>query len=185
MKIRVAMSEKSEYQKLREKCSPREIALRRSLQHGKDYIYNLKQNDSEPLNLVRLTRKHTLNGEPKLQPLFEAGRITPNEFLYVQNCGAVPYLLWEVHKFEVQGLKPDQKLELTMDQFGKRFNTVNITVTLACDGKRRKERDMIKRSKGFNWGSGAVSCAYWKGPLPRDLLSAAGLPGKLDEGRRL
>ncbi|KAK3073453.1 hypothetical protein LTS18_014436, partial [Coniosporium uncinatum] len=34
---------------------------------------------------------------------------------------------------------------------------------------------MIRRSKGFNWGSGAVSCAYWKGPLLRDLLLAAGV----------
>lgn len=43
---------------------------------------------------------------------------------------------------------------------------------------------MIKRSKGFNWGSGAVSCAYWKGPLLRDVLLAAGIPAKMDDGRR-
>ena len=36
--------EKSEYEKLREKYSPQEITLLRSLRHEKDYIYNLKQN---------------------------------------------------------------------------------------------------------------------------------------------
>jgi len=38
---------KSEYEKLREKYAPQEIALLRSIQHEKDYIYNLKQNDGK------------------------------------------------------------------------------------------------------------------------------------------
>lgn len=72
-----------------------------------------------------------------------------------------------------------------MDDLVERFDTINIAVALACDGNRRKELNMIKRSKGFNWGSGAVSCAYWKGPLLRDVLLAAGIPDKVDAGRRL
>jgi nitrate reductase (NAD(P)H) len=126
-----------------------------------------------------------LNGKPKLQPLFELGLITPNEFHYVRSHGAVPHLLWEIHKLEIQGLRPNQKLELTMDQLVGRFDTINIPVALACDGNRRKELNMIKRSKGFYWGSGAVSCAFWKGPSLRDVLLVAGVPNKLDEGRRL
>lgn len=98
-----------------------------------------------------------MNGEPKLTPLFEAGLITPNEFHYVRNHGAVPHMLWELHKLDVSGLKPDQKLELGMDELVERFDAINIPVALACDGNRRKELNMIKRSKGFNWGSGAVS----------------------------
>ncbi|KAH7333373.1 hypothetical protein BKA65DRAFT_596924 [Rhexocercosporidium sp. MPI-PUGE-AT-0058] len=203
---------KTEYDKLREKYSPQEIALLRSLQHEKDYVYSLTQNDgkrkspikhSNPLvsideadqfgpdnwiprssNLIRLTGKHPLNGEPKLTPLFEAGLITPNEFHYVRNHGAVPHLLWELHKLQISGLEPGQKLELGMNELVGRFDTINIPVALACDGNRRKELNMIKRSKGFNWGSGAVSCAYWKGPLLRDVLLAAGIPDKVDEGRR-
>lgn len=97
----------------------------------------------------------------------------------------MPHLLWEWHKLQVYGLDPDQRLELTMDELVQDFETINIPVTLACDGNRRKELNMIKRSKGFNWGSGAVSCAYWKGPLLRDVLVAAGIPEKKEGGRRL
>ncbi|PVH74043.1 hypothetical protein DL98DRAFT_605724 [Cadophora sp. DSE1049] len=204
---------KSEYQKLREKYSPQEIALLRSLQHEKDYICNLTQNDgkrkspvkrSDPLisideadqfspdnwiprssNLIRLTGKHPLNGEPKLTPLFEAGLITPNQFHYVRNHGPVPHLLWELHKLEVRGLEASQQLQLSMDELVERFDSINIPVALACDGNRRKELNMIKRSKGFNWGSGAVSCAYWKGALLRDVLLAAGIPETVNQGRRL
>ena len=71
-----------------------------------------------------------------------------------------------------------------MDQLRDDFDPINIQVALACDGNRRKELNTIKRSKGFNWGSGAVSCAYWKGPLLRDVLLAAGIPENLPEGHR-
>jgi nitrate reductase (NAD(P)H) len=43
---------------------------------------------------------------------------------------------------------------------------------------------MIKKSKGFSWGSAAVSCAYWKGPLLRDVLLKAGLPKSMPGGTR-
>lgn len=84
---------------------------------------------------------------------------------------AVPHLLWETHTLEVEG----GKLRLSMNDLRNRFESINIPVALACDGNRRKELNMIKRSKGSNWGSGAISCAYWKGPLLRDVLLAAGV----------
>lgn len=65
-----------------------------------------------------------------------------------------------------------------MDDLKNNFDPINIAVALACDGNHRKELNMIKRSKGFSWDSGAVSCAYWKGPLLRDVLFAAGVPKK-------
>ena len=105
----------TEYQRLLKKYSPQEIALLRSLQHEKDYIKNLKQNDGKkpsPVgkykhllsideadqfspdnwiprssNLIRLTGKHPLNGEPKLTPLYDAGLVTPNELHYIRNHG--------------------------------------------------------------------------------------------------
>lgn len=93
---------------------------------------------------------------------------------------AVPHLLWETHTLEVQG----GKLNLSMDDLKENFEPINIPVALACDGNRRKELNLIRRSKGFNWGAGAVSCAYWKGPLLRDVLLAAGVPESLSEGNR-
>ncbi|TLD09664.1 hypothetical protein E2P81_ATG10191, partial [Venturia nashicola] len=189
----------TEYQKLLERYTPQEIALLRSLQHEKDYRKSLKHNDGKrkspqtqnrstiaideqdqfsPDNwlprsdhLVRLTGKHPLNAEAELTALFDGGLITPNELHYVRNHGAVPRLLWEFHKLEVEG----GKLVLSMDDLKEKFDTINIPVALACDGNRRKELNMIKKSKGFNWGSGATGCAYWKGPLLRDVLAAAGI----------
>ncbi|TKA49862.1 hypothetical protein B0A49_12768, partial [Cryomyces minteri] len=198
---------KTEYEKLREKYSPQEIALLRSLQNEKAIIENLKQNDgrrSSPMkdhnrttisideadqfspdnwiprssDLIRLTGKHPLNGEPHLKHLYDAGLVTPNELHYVRNHGAVPRLMWEFHKLEVEG----GRLILSMDDLKNKFDAINIQVALACDGNRRKELNMMKRSKGFNWGSGAVSCAFWKGPLLRDVLLAAGVAEQMHQG---
>ncbi|GAB7328539.1 hypothetical protein MBLNU13_g00494t1 [Cladosporium sp. NU13] len=196
----------SEYQKLLERYTPQEIALLKTLQHEKDYRKSLKQNDGKrkspqthnrttiaideqdqftPDNwfprsdhLIRLTGKHPLNAEADLTKLFEGGLITPNELHYVRNHGAVPRLLWESHELDVEG----GKLVLSMDDLKHKFDTINIPVSLACDGNRRKELNMLKKSKGFGWGSGATGCAYWKGPLLRDVLTAAGVKVSSDPG---
>ena len=187
----------SEYEKLSESYTPQEIALLQALRHEKNYRSQLKQNDGKqkspqqsnrrsiaideqdqfsPDNwlprsdhLIRLTGKHPLNAEAELTLLFEGGLITPNELHYVRNHGPVPRLVWEFHKLDVN----DGKLVLSMDDLKGKFESINIPVSLACDGNRRKELNMIKKSKGFNWGSGATGCAYWKGPLLRDVLQAA------------
>lgn len=199
---------KSEYDQLRERYTPQEIALLRSIQHEKDCIENLKQNDGKgrspqtnnrttlsidesdqftPDNwlprcpdLIRLTGKHPLNAEAHLSHLYDAGLITPNELHYVRNHGAVPRLLWEFHQLDVQ----DGKLILSMDDLKNKFVPINIPITLACDGNRRKELNMIKRTKGFSFGAGAVSCAYWKGPLVRDILLATGVEHQMPEAKR-
>ena len=112
-----------------------------------------------------------MNAEAELSTLFDGGLITPNELHYIRNHGAVQRILWEFHELDVE----NGKLKLSMDDLKDKFEHINIPVALACDGNRRKELNMIKRSKGFNWGSGATGCAYWKGPLLRDILLAAGV----------
>ncbi|KAH6644608.1 hypothetical protein C7974DRAFT_440108 [Boeremia exigua] len=199
---------KTEYEELRERYSPQEIALLRALQHEKDYITTLEQNDGKrkspqhnnlttvsideadqfsPDNwlprssdLIRLTGKHPLNAEAHLTHLFEAGLITPTELHYVRNHGAVPRLMWEFHELDVE----NGALVLSMDDLKSNFDAINIPVALACDGNRRKELNLVKKSKGFNWGAGAVSCAYWKGPLLRDVLLAAGVEHETSGGKR-
>lgn len=183
---------------LREKYSPQELAFLESLKQEKDYIRSLEMNpgnkispmvDDDPIitideadqftpdnwiprspELIRLTGKHPFNSEPNLSTLFDAGLITPNKLHYVRNHGAVPHLLWATHHVEVEG----GKLNLSMDDLIK-FDSINIPIVMACDGNRRKELNMIRRSKGFDWGAGGVSCAYWKGALLRDVLLAAGV----------
>lgn len=186
-------------EELLKKYSPHEVALLRLLEHERDYIQMLQENDgsiSSPMavdfpvdliseadqftpdnwiprsdHLIRLTGKHPLNAEPELSALHSAGLITPNHLHYVRNHGPVPHLLWKTHTIDVE----NGKLTLKMDDLQSRFQSINIAVALACDGNRRKELNMIRRSKGFNWGPGAISCAYWKGPLLRDVLLAAGV----------
>lgn len=191
--------DKSEYEKLLERYTPQEIALLRSLQHEKDYRSKLQQNDGKRKspqtqnrttiaideqdqfspdnwlprsdNLIRLTGKHPMNAESELTALFEGGLITPNELHYIRNHGAVPRILWEFHELDVE----NGKLKLSMDDLKEKYEHINIPVSLACDGNRRKELNMVKRSKGFSWGAGATGCVYWKGPLLRDILLAAGV----------
>ncbi|KAK1019429.1 hypothetical protein LTR54_000071 [Friedmanniomyces endolithicus] len=129
-------------------------------------------------HLIRLTGKHPLNAEAELTTLFDGGLITPNELHYVRNHGAVPRLLWEMHELDVE----NGKLVLSMSELKEKFEAINIPVSLACDGNRRKELNMIRKSKGFNWGSGATGCVYWKGPLLRDVLLAAGVEEERSTG---
>ncbi|KAF9884796.1 hypothetical protein FE257_001212 [Aspergillus nanangensis] len=123
-------------------------------------------------HLMRLTGKHPLNGEPNLTEMMDAGVITPNILHYVRSHGPVPHLLWENHRLQVSAGDGEER-EFLMDELVDRFPSINIPVIMACDGNRRKEVNMLKRSKGFDWGPGGVSCAYWKGVLLRDVLLAA------------
>ena len=166
----------SEYQKPLERYTPQEIALLKTLQHEKDYRKSLKQNDGKlespqkhnrttiaideqdqftPDNwlprsdhLIRLTGKHPLNAEAELTALFKSGLITPNELHYVRNHGAVPRLLWELHELDVEG----GKLVLSMDDLKHKFDTINIPVSLACDGNRRKELNMLQKVERVQLG---------------------------------
>ncbi|TIC99277.1 Nitrate reductase [NADH] [Colletotrichum higginsianum] len=189
-------------EKPEDKYSPQELALLRALENESEYIRNLEINDGKRVSpqkshrqqvsideadqftpdnwlprsqdLIRLTGKHPLNAEPRLTKLFDAGLVTPNELHYVRNHGPVPRLLWEFHEIDVE----HGALVLSMDRLKNDFEAINIPVFLACDGMRRKELNLIRKSKGFNWGPGAGSCAYWKGPLLRDILLEAGIPGR-------
>lgn len=181
------------------KYTPEEQALLDSLLKERDHFLAIKPNDgkgSSPFktgyyepgeideadqltpdnwvprsgNLIRLTGKHPLNGEPPLTQLVDAGLITPNWLHFVRSHGPVPHLLWENHKLEISA---GRSLTVFMDDLREDFDSVNIPAILACDGNRRKELNMIRRSKGFNWGPGGVSCAYWKGALLRDVLLKA------------
>lgn len=200
--------EQSEDDKLRQRYSAREIALLRAVQHEQEYMRDLKVNDGKdrsnvrnrttisideadqftPDNwiprspdLIRLTGKHPLNAEAPLSRIFAAGFITPNEIFYVRSHGAVPRLMWEYHQLEIETFG-GETCKFSMDDLKEKFPAINIPVFIGCDNGRRKELNMIKRTKGFNWGPGAVGCAYWKGPYLREVLLAAGVPEHLPDG---
>ncbi|KZT22954.1 molybdopterin binding oxidoreductase [Neolentinus lepideus HHB14362 ss-1] len=136
--------------------------------------------------LIRLTGKSPLNAEPPLTQLFDAGLITPTRLHYVRNHGEVPKLNWETHTLSVFSQPADilpNSRDFTMDELAE-LSSVCIPVTIACDGNRRKEVNLIKKSKGYGWGAGATSCVYWKGLLLRDLLLSCGAPESPPPGKR-
>ncbi|KAK2873485.1 hypothetical protein FQN49_002322 [Arthroderma sp. PD_2] len=181
------------------KPTPEEEALLQFLQHEQQYRSSMERNDGKgscPLRddilpgeideadqyspdnwiprygeLIRLTGKHPMNAEAELTTLFEAGLITPSTIHYVRNHGAVPHLLWENHEVEVIA---DKQITFTMDELKEQFESINIPVFLACDGSRRKELNMIKKTRAFNFTAASAGCSYWKGVLLRDVLLRAG-----------
>lgn len=125
-------------------------------------------------SMVRLTGKHPFNSEAPLNRLMHHGFITPVPLHYVRNHGQVPKAQWADWTVEVTGLVK-RPMKFTMDQLVSEFAYREFPVTLVCAGNRRKEQNMVKKSKGFNWGSAGVSTTLWRGVPLSDLLRRCGI----------
>lgn len=183
-----------------DKLPPDQAAFLKAVKHEQRYISELKVNDGQghshvknristmideadqftPDNwiprsaeLTRHTGKHPLNAEAPISRLFDSGFITPNELHYVRNHGAVPRIMWEFHKLNISC--EGRSKEFSMHDIESDFQSYNIPVFIGCDGNRRKELNLMKRTTGFDWGCGAIGCAYWRGALLREVLVAAGV----------
>lgn len=127
--------------------------------------------------LLRLTGVHPFNVEPPLTDLWNEGFITTKDLHYVRNHGAVPL----VHDdeimdwgFTVEGLV-ENPLSLTLRDLLADFEQVTYPITLVCAGNRRKEQNVVRKTKGFSWGAAGVSTALWTG-VPLDVLLARARP---------
>lgn len=127
--------------------------------------------------LLRLTGVHPFNVEPPLTDLWNEGFITTKDLHYVRNHGAVP----QVHDeeildwgFTVEGLV-ENPLHLTLRDLLADFEQVTYPITLVCAGNRRKEQNVVRKTKGFSWGAAGVSTALWTG-VPLDVLLARAKP---------
>ena len=47
----------------------------------------------------------------------------------------------------------DKPMTFSMNDLVNKFENVNLLCTLVCAGNRRKEQNMVKKTKGFNWGA--------------------------------
>ncbi|KAF3904767.1 hypothetical protein ABW20_dc0102488 [Dactylellina cionopaga] len=125
--------------------------------------------------LIRLTGVHPFNVEAPLTDLFDSGFITPTELFYVRNHGAVPQVQdseipdWEI---SIEGLV-ENPITLTFKQILTDFEQITVPITMVCAGNRRKEQNMVRKSKGFSWGAAGVSTALWTGPMLKDILQLA------------
>lgn len=46
-------------------------------------------------------------------------------------------------------------------------------ITLVCAGNRRKEQNVVRKTKGFSWGAAGVSTAIFTGAMMSDILRKA------------
>lgn len=127
--------------------------------------------------LIRLTGVHPFNVEAPLTDLWNEGFITTKDLHYVRNHGAVPLvhdedvLDWS---FSVEGLV-ENPFTMTLRELLRDFEQVTYPVTLVCAGNRRKEQNVVRKTKGFSWGAAGLSTALWTG-VPLDILLAKARP---------
>ncbi|KAK1591480.1 hypothetical protein Q3G72_008455 [Acer saccharum] len=124
--------------------------------------------------MVRLTANHPFNSEAPLPRLMHHGFITPIPLHYVRNHGPVPKASWNDWTIEITGLVK-RPAQLTMYNLINSFKSKEFPVTLVCAGNRRKEQNMEKKTKGFNWGAAGVSTSVWRGVPLRDVLKSCGI----------
>jgi nitrate reductase (NAD(P)H) len=53
------------------------------------------------------------------------------------------------------------------------YDQVTYPVTLVCAGNRRKEQNVVRKTKGFSWGAAGVSTAIFTGVGMADILRKA------------
>lgn len=125
--------------------------------------------------LIRLTGIHPFNVEAPIKDLFDEGFITSENLHYVRNHGAVPVcddediLDWT---FEIGGMV-DRPFTMSVRDLIQDYEQATYPVTLVCAGNRRKEQNVVQKSKGFSWGPAGLSTALWTGVPIGELLTRA------------
>lgn len=125
--------------------------------------------------LIRLTGVHPFNVEAPLSELYNEGFLTSPELFYVRNHGHVPQVRdheipdWE---FTIEGMV-ENPLTITLRELLEQYEQQTYPITLVCAGNRRKEQNMVKKTKGFSWGAAGVSTALFTGVVLGDVLRKA------------
>ncbi|KAJ7892818.1 hypothetical protein B0H14DRAFT_3105104 [Mycena olivaceomarginata] len=125
--------------------------------------------------MIRLTGAHPFNAEAPLTALLGEGFLTTPELFFVRNHGPVPevedaeVLDWE---FTVEGMV-ENPLKITLRDLMAEHEQQTYPITLVCAGNRRKEQNMVRKSKGFSWGPAGVSTALFTGVAMSDVIRRA------------
>lgn len=67
----------------------------------------------------------------------------------------------------------ENPLTLNFREVLQQFDQITSPITLVCAGNRRKEQNIVRKSKGFSWGPAGLSTALFTGPMMADVLKAA------------
>ncbi|KAJ2989977.1 hypothetical protein NUW58_g3186 [Xylaria curta] len=125
--------------------------------------------------LIRLTGIHPFNVEAPLSDLYDEGFLTTKDLHYVRNHGAVPkvedseMMDWD---FTIEGMV-DNPIRMSLAQLIQNYDQHTYPITLVCAGNRRKEQNIVRKTKGFSWGAAGLSTALWTGVAIGDLIRAA------------
>lgn len=125
--------------------------------------------------LIRLTGIHPFNVEAPLSHLYDEGFLTTKDLHYVRNHGAVPkvedsdIMNWE---FTIEGMVK-HPIRMTLADLLQDYKQETYPITLVCAGNRRKEQNIVRKTKGFSWGAAGLSTSLWTGVAIGDLLRAA------------
>ena len=64
-------------------------------------------------------------------------------------------------------------IKITLKELLSEYENVTYPVTLVCAGNRRKEQNVVRKSKGFSWGPAGVSTALFTGVVMKDIIEKA------------
>ena len=67
----------------------------------------------------------------------------------------------------------EKPFTLSLRQLISEYNQITVPITLVCAGNRRKEQNVVKKTKGFSWGPAGVSTALFTGVAMRDVIARA------------
>lgn len=125
--------------------------------------------------LIRLTGVHPFNVEAPLSDLYNEGFLTSPELFYVRNHGHVPQVEDDAipnWTFSIEGMV-ENPITMTLTDLLEQYEQHTYPITLVCAGNRRKEQNVVRKTKGFSWGAAGVSTALWTGVILGDILRKA------------
>ena len=67
----------------------------------------------------------------------------------------------------------EQPFRMSFREFLSEFEQITYPATLVCAGNRRKEQNVVRKTKGFSWGSAGVSTALWTGVPMSEVIRRA------------
>lgn len=67
----------------------------------------------------------------------------------------------------------ENPIKITLKELLAEYNNVTYPITLVCAGNRRKEQNVLRKTKGFSWGAAGVSTALFTGVAMADVIRRA------------
>jgi nitrate reductase (NAD(P)H) len=67
----------------------------------------------------------------------------------------------------------ENPVTLTVKDLIQRYTNVTYPVTFVCAGNRRKEQNVVRKTRGFSWGPAGLSTSIFTGVAMADVIKTA------------